>query len=235
MRLLSSFLLLTSLLFQRERTGTGTSRLFQRTLRISSSLVTLSLYFGSTLACEHHRHETQERHQLQRPDSAPCKTEDRQLQLQALMRSCGTISPTEEEREAMRATHSAWEMARGPLSRRTTVNYTIPVYVHVLAANETTGVVNSTQIDTMLSFVNNVYQKNGVPFYFNLTGTDVIYNETYFNCQTARERDYKVPLKKGGSDTVNLYLCDLCPGSPCQMGYSTYPSAATSPFDGIGT
>jgi hypothetical protein len=224
MRRLSGLMILLSIFLQRPRTSQLSVRdgglalvggAFQKTLKISSSLAILSLFFGSSLACEHHN-----------------QVQQRNLELQARMPSCGTISPTEEERAAMRATTAAWTDRRGPSVRQSTLNYTVPVYVHVMAANLTTGVVNSTQIDTMIAFANSAFQKSGVPFYLNLTGTDVTYNETYFNCQTATERNYKAALKKGGSDTVNLYLCDLCPGSPCQMGFASYPTK-NSILDGV--
>jgi hypothetical protein len=206
--------------FQKQKTDA--SRLF----RYSIGAIVLSAFFGTTLGCENHNQEVEQRQlQLEPPNST------------SMMYFCGTESPAEEERAAMRATTAAWTDRRGPSVRQSTLNYTVPVYVHVMAANLTTGVVNSTQIDAMIAFANSAFQKSGVPFYLNLTETDVSYNETWFNCGSpnSNQRDYMEPLRKGGSGTVNLYLCDLCSGSPCRMGFASYPSTGNSILDGVGT
>jgi hypothetical protein len=87
--------------------------------------------------------------------------------------------------------------------------YTIPVYVHVVQANFFWGNQSDEDIASALKYLNEAFSKAAAPFVFahkaTTRTTNAKWGEGCGNDQI--EIEFKKVLKKGGADTLNLYLC----------------------------
>jgi hypothetical protein len=159
---------------------------------------------------------------------------------------CGTPSPTEEEKASMQEVFIAWEQQRhghhsptldSPNIFAVSIEepYTVPVYMHVMAQDESTGIVNDAKIEAMMNALSAGYQ--GAGFTFELAGRETTFNADWFNCSDISlevEKEFKTALKQGDTNSLNIYLCQVCPAKPCRLGFSTYPKDAGSLLDGAG-
>lgn len=107
--------------------------------------------------------------------------------------------------------------------------YTIPTYVHVVVVTDpgvTTGNVTQEAIDKQMALMNSAYSSNtaqaGIKWDFKVM--NVTYSGTpsdHDMCKSESEEQNKQQLRKGGRDSLNLYITDL---SACGvLGYSTWP------------
>jgi hypothetical protein len=150
---------------------------------------------------------------------------------------CGArdIDPLEaagiEKYVALHATHSA-ALPAGSV--------TIPVWVHVIRKG--TGISNGdipdTTINAQIGVLNEAHsgQTGGVstPFVFQLVGTDRTTSSTWYTMTpgSSAESYAKSALRKGGPETLNLYIAGIGNG---MLGWATFPSdyASSPDLDGV--
>jgi hypothetical protein len=101
----------------------------------------------------------------------------------------------------------------GPTSRGYNPHFaaTVPVWVHVITPDGTTGNVSQTLIDDQIAVLNNTYSggEGGVDtgFRFTLAGVDRTTNADWFNAKPdGAERAMKRALHTGGPNMLNMYL-----------------------------
>jgi hypothetical protein len=111
--------------------------------------------------------------------------------------------------------------------------YTIPVYVHVVQANFFWGNQSDEDIAAALKYLNEAFHKAAAPFVFEHKATTRTTNAKWGEgCGNDQiEIEFKKVLKKGGADTLNLYLC---PKIVDQRG-SILNGYAFAPFPGSDT
>ena len=101
----------------------------------------------------------------------------------------------------------------------------VPVYFHVITKG--TGIANGevpdSQITAQMEYLNKSYSDAHMPFHFTLAGTDRTLNKTWFNVgpNTSAQTAMKKALRKGGPETLNVYLANLSGGL---LGWATFPS-----------
>jgi Pregnancy-associated plasma protein-A len=88
---------------------------------------------------------------------------------------------------------------------------TVPVWVHVITPDGTTGNVSRALINDQIVVLNNTYAggEGGVDtgFRFTLVGVDRTVNADWYNAKPAGdERAMKRALHRGGPNTLNMYL-----------------------------
>jgi Pregnancy-associated plasma protein-A len=88
---------------------------------------------------------------------------------------------------------------------------TIPVWVHVITPDGTTGNVSDALIDDQIAVLNNTYAGGeggfNTGFRFTLAGVDRTVNADWFNANPGgAERAMKRALHTGGPETLNMYL-----------------------------
>jgi hypothetical protein len=100
----------------------------------------------------------------------------------------------------------------GPTSRGYNPNFvaTVPVWVHVITPDGTTGNISQAIIDDQIAVLNNTFSggEGGVDtgFRFALAGVDRTVNVDWYNAKiNGAERAMKRALHTGGPETLNLY------------------------------
>ena len=100
----------------------------------------------------------------------------------------------------------------GPTSRGYNPSFvaTVPVWVHVITPDGTTGNISQTIIDDQITVLNNTFSggEGGVDtgFRFTLAGVDRTVNVDWYNAKiNGAERAMKRALHTGGPETLNLY------------------------------
>ncbi|WP_437503326.1 zinc metalloprotease [Sorangium sp. So ce1099] len=161
------------------------------------------------------------------PGAADVDPEEVEAAPAPLRRSCGTISLSDAEKEAVEL--SVRNRLEAGFTAGTPV--TIPVHVHVI--NKGTGLANGDVTDAMIAaqieVLNAAYA--GTRFRFELVGTDRTTNATWYTMgpNTTRERraarEAKAALRRGGPDHLNLYTAN--PGGGL-LGWATFPRSYTS-------
>ena len=101
----------------------------------------------------------------------------------------------------------------GPTSRGYDPNFeaNVPVWVHVISPDGTTGNVSQALIDDQIVVLNNTFAggEGGVDtgFRFTLVGVDRTVNAAWYNAKpNGAERAMKRALHTGGNNTLNIYL-----------------------------
>ncbi|MEI2777612.1 MAG: zinc metalloprotease [Tetrasphaera sp.] len=99
---------------------------------------------------------------------------------------------------------------------------TVPVYFNVITSGSN-GNVSNTRITQQMTVLNNAYSTAG--FKFVLKGTKRVSNSSWYNVSpgSSAERAMKTALRKGGTNTLNVYTANLGGGL---LGWATFP------FDG---
>ena len=102
----------------------------------------------------------------------------------------------------------------------------IPVFFHIIRDNNGTGDVSDEALDKQIQVLNDSYSgaTGGAKtqFSFIKAGVDRTNNSKWYGVSpdTAAERDMKSTLRKGGADTLNLYLANIGDGL---LGWATFP------------
>lgn len=110
----------------------------------------------------------------------------------------------------------------------------LQVWVHVInkGTTEAQGNVPQSQIDAQIAVLNQAYAPTG--WSFVLAGVDRTTNSSWYtvDIDTPAERQMKTALRKGGADTLNIYLASLGGGL---LGWATFPSdyASDPLIDGV--
>jgi len=154
-------------------------------------------------------------------------------------RGCATVEPTAIERDEIDRILAE----RGDV-QSITGSRAIPVYVHrIHAADGSGGAVTNAQIDQQIEILNAAYATSGFSFALadldnnGSADADAITdtsNGAWFTASYggADERNMKEALRKGGSNTLNIYTNNMGGGL---LGWATFPSSyASSPkMDGV--
>jgi hypothetical protein len=119
---------------------------------------------------------------------------------------------------------------------RTSRQYTIPVYFHVIQTSSTTGMVSDTRIRDFINYLNDSFSSSDVPFYFEYRGVTRTVRSDWDNCYKSDiQGEFKPALKIGGGDTLNIYICNKMynANGASVTGYSTGPTSSKSIYDGV--
>jgi hypothetical protein len=154
-----------------------------------------------------------------------------------LSHRCYTVAPEAAERARIDDNLTAFlrmKNARGAETHRAAGSVTVPVWFHVI--NKGTGLANGdvpqSQIDDQIAVLNAAYAST--PFQFALAGVDRTTNATWYTMSpgSTAEKNAKTSLRKGGSETLNLYSAN--PGGGL-LGWATFPSDYTAKpaMDGV--
>ncbi|MEU7894696.1 zinc metalloprotease [Nonomuraea sp. NPDC049152] len=98
---------------------------------------------------------------------------------------------------------------------------TVPMWVHVLSDGRLrpTDEAVRAQVDTINAAYAGQYGGVDTGMRFRLDGVTVTNRAEWFTNPLANDTAMKTQLRKGGSDTLNLYVGQL---TPLMLGYSTY-------------
>jgi Pregnancy-associated plasma protein-A len=150
---------------------------------------------------------------------------------------CGARHVTEEEKADHEAGHKKWAAARlaqGELvGNRPLGTVTVPVWVHVInrGAGLANGDVPQSQVTAQIQILNDAWANSA--FRFQLVGTTRTTNAAWYDMSNeAAELAAKTALKRGGPETLNLYVAGLGGGL---LGYAYLASdaAAAGVLDGV--
>ena len=118
----------------------------------------------------------------------------------------------------------------GATSRAYDPNFaaTVPVWVHVISPDGTTGNVSQALIDDQIDVLNNTFEggEGGVDtgFRFALAGVDRVTNADWYDAKiNGAERAMKRALHKGGPETLNMYLAT----ANAYLGWAYLPKVVT--------
>ena len=138
---------------------------------------------------------------------------------------CGTRTPTDDEAAAI-------EQQLTAKGRKPAATVAIPTYVHVISkgAGFENGDVPDNMIRAQMSVLNNAFAGYtggaATGFSFELVGVTRTVNERWFNMVmlSREERDAKAALRRGGPETLNIYLT----AGGGYLGWATFPSSYAS-------
>ena len=113
---------------------------------------------------------------------------------------------------------------------------TVPVYVHVMAAEDGSGNVTNTQIRRQIAVLNNTFGGGesataaDTGFSFELAGTERYFNDVWHKDHSSST--YRKATRRGGADALNMWLVDFK-----LLGVATFPwdYAKNAAIDGIRT
>ncbi len=130
-------------------------------------------------------------------------------------RNCGTHDISRVEREEILRQLSVMQVNATPRA--------LPVWVHVInkGSARSDGNMPDNMITDQISILNTAYASSG--WSFVLAGIDRTTNASWYTVSpgTSAERQMKSSLRKGGADTLNIYLANLGGGL---LGWATFPS-----------
>jgi len=156
---------------------------------------------------------------------------------------CGTEDPTPNEAQAEEAQVEEWQQLEGRqyLPPR---SYSIPLYFHVIQNEDTPQDKEITvwRVLEYIDYLNNAFRES--VFYFQAKGWSRTKNTEWANGGRVEsiELDFKRSLKRGGMETLNIYLVNTLPPPPGEtrflanwVGFAYLPSsnAATGAKDGV--
>ena len=136
---------------------------------------------------------------------------------------CATRQPTTEELDAMAVLERAGTANLAPGS------VTIPVYYHVIRADNGSGDVPDSRINAQIDVLNAAYAGQdgeggfNTAFRFVLAGVTRTNNSVWYTMTpgSVGERDAKTALRVGGASTLNIYSANIGQGL---LGWATFPS-----------
>ncbi|GAA0964998.1 zinc metalloprotease [Actinocorallia libanotica] len=109
---------------------------------------------------------------------------------------------------------------------RAPASFTVPVAFHVLTDASGKGHPGMDRVRRQIATLNDAYggRKGGADtgVRFRLVSVDTLANDTWFAKPHQHEGDYKILLRKGGPETLNLYSAAV--GTDV-LGHSTFPEA----------
>ena len=95
----------------------------------------------------------------------------------------------------------------------------IPLYIHVMENEDGDGAVSDVQIKDQVDAMNAAF---GPDIQYVLQEKIVTVNNGWHRCELGKnERDMKNELRRGGSETLNIYLCEPIGGL---LGWATLPT-----------
>jgi hypothetical protein len=142
---------------------------------------------------------------------------------------CGTISPTEEEKELVSKQMKDWMKMNGEAFLSTQATKSVGTYFHIIT-NGAAGQVSDSRIQEQLKVLNDRFAPFG--FTFVLQGIDRTNNANWYSTFTeSNMQQMGQALRKGGKSTLNVYV--LIPGNLLGI-VGLFPwEGAGSPMDGV--
>lgn len=163
-------------------------------------------------------------------------------------RKCGTTDKSPEERTAINAEiqakisraqqNNGGEAADGGATDADggapAETIEVPTYIHIIKKDANTGDATDQTLDEQIDVLNKAYADSRLPFRFKLVETDRTVNAAWYSPSpgSSAESQMKNALRKGGPETLNVYLANLGGGL---LGWATFPSDYNSQpkMDGI--
>ena len=149
---------------------------------------------------------------------------------------CGFEEPNPSERLQDELNMVIWSFQRDTNPDAPPIDYSIPVFFHILQLNSTDPLVSDSNVDLYMNYLSNAFNASGAPFRFTLMGITRTVNATISNNCRDLQNDYKPKLKRGGKETMNVYVCNSIPTGPnggSITGFATLPSANPGTNDGV--
>jgi hypothetical protein len=152
---------------------------------------------------------------------------------------CSTRIPTEAQMAVASENESAWAAARvqrgQSVENRPVGSVTIQTWVHIIqnaaGTNPNNGYVSDTQVAQQMQILNDAWANSA--FRFNLAGTTRTVNAAWYDMsQDAAELAAKTALKRGGVETLNIYVSGLG-GGLLGYAYLAQSAAAVGVLDGV--
>ena len=153
--------------------------------------------------------------------------------------ACGAEGPTEEEQQADAANMQSWR-----LQGRTYVpprHYTIPLYFHVIEEENTAQIISEERVQFYVDYLNDAFEDS--VFFFEYREYTRTSNTEWASGGRVAEIEYafKRELKRGGMESLNIYLVNKLPPPEGTtganwVGFAYYPfsSAAQNGYkDGV--
>lgn len=95
----------------------------------------------------------------------------------------------------------------------------VPLYIHVMVNEDGDGAVSDVQINDQVDALNEAF---GPDIQYVLQEKIVTVNNEWHRCELGKnERVMKEALRRGGSETLNIYLCEPIGGL---LGWATLPT-----------
>jgi hypothetical protein len=141
---------------------------------------------------------------------------------------CSTKDLDEKEMATTLKVVQDWRMRRSNTRRLEIIE--VPLYVHIIQSSTAQNAVSEVQIQDQVDVLNDAFFPE---FQFSLREVNITENDDWYICQLGgNEKDMKKALRKGGSDSLNLYIC--VPGDGL-LGWSTLPTRYSSNpvYDGV--
>ena len=128
---------------------------------------------------------------------------------------------------------------------------TVPVWFHVILAANGSGNVTDAQLQAQINVLNVTYAGRDIPpagvapldvssptpFRFVLAGVDRTTNASWYSVaqSSANETAMKSALRRGGAETLNIYLCAPAGTYGATLGWSSWPVeyASKANMDGL--
>lgn len=172
--------------------------------------------------------------------TTPKMTAQRQLEATTdalATEECGFVEPTNDEIKADQSRMRSWRIKRADTQADAQFDYSMPVYAHVIQPSADQDIVPDSNVQTYMTYLNNAF--SGIsPFTFYLVEITRTVNSVWSNdCRNStNEVAYKSILKRGGKESLNIYLCNLVPNGPGKAllaGFTYSPSQNVGVKDGI--
>ncbi|MEU8267959.1 zinc metalloprotease [Sphaerisporangium sp. NPDC049002] len=125
-------------------------------------------------------------------------------------------------REAARMLSGMRRRLRSPHAEPPAVTVTVPLWIHVITDGRmgASDISLGTQVDTLNAAYGGRLGGVDTGIRFVLRGVTHTDNPTWFREPLGNESAMKQRLRKGGAETLNLYVAQL---SELVLGYATYP------------
>jgi hypothetical protein len=149
---------------------------------------------------------------------------------------CGFEEPTATELASDQFNMRLWSFQRS--GNDVPINYTIPTYFHILQYNALDLLISDVNVQTYMNYLSTAFDRSQAPFRFSLLGITRTINATWSNdCRNSTYQiAYRSILKRGGKETLNIYVCNAIPLGPqggSITGFATLPSSNPGITDGV--
>jgi hypothetical protein len=197
-------------------------------------LLYTSIKLTYSSACDRHSHEHADLVEHYGSENADALFFNRNLGVQPDIESCGFEEPSEEQVAIDKVLMRKWSRER--VGADSSVDYTIPTYFHFLQYNSSDLFLSDSNVNTYMNYLNTAFNKSNAPFLFSLMGITRTINATWSNNCRDYQLTYKSLLRRGGKETLNIYICNTIPAGPNGgyiTGFSNMPSANFIVTDGV--
>lgn len=182
----------------------------------------------SVIACDQHDHHHVASNTTTTTRSQHLRSAERYLEDYDSTEECGFQEPSAQEIAKDATNMRLWKRSRNFFQRTTTTTYAIPVYFHIIQPTFATGLVGGDRITQYIDYLNDSFTESSAPFFFRYVNTSRTIHPVWADDCANRniEFAFKSLLKVGGSDTLNVYICNnvLKSNGVKLAGYTYVPS-----------